>query len=48
MKERAKLMARSGFVSVSLHRGEDGSHVVNYVQWTDRERSRPRPFAGIP
>jgi heme-degrading monooxygenase HmoA len=39
MKERAKFMAcQPGFVSVSLHRGEDGMHVVNYVQWTDRER----------
>jgi heme-degrading monooxygenase HmoA len=39
MKERAKFMARQpGFVSVSLHRGEDGTHVVNYVQWTDKER----------
>jgi heme-degrading monooxygenase HmoA len=32
-------MARQpGFVSVSLHKSEDGSHVVNYVQWTDREK----------
>ena len=39
MKERAKFMARQpGFVSVSLHRSEDGTHVVNYVQWTDKER----------
>src|SRR5256886_17424457 len=39
MTERAKFMARQpGFVSVSLHRSEDGSHVVNYVQWTDKER----------
>ena len=39
MKERAKFMARQpGFVSVSLHRSEDGSHVVNYVQWTNREK----------
>jgi quinol monooxygenase YgiN len=39
MKERAKFMARQpGFVSVSLHRGADGMHVVNYVQWTDKER----------
>ena len=27
-----------GFVSVSLHRSEDGTHVVNYLQWTDKER----------
>jgi quinol monooxygenase YgiN len=39
MKERARFMAQQpGFVSVSLHRSEDGSHVVNYVQWTDKER----------
>jgi quinol monooxygenase YgiN len=39
MRERARFMARQpGFVSVSLHRSEDGSHVVNYVQWTDKER----------
>jgi heme-degrading monooxygenase HmoA len=39
MKERARFMARQpGFVSVSLHKSEDGSHVVNYIQWTDRER----------
>jgi len=39
MKERAKFMARQpGFVSVSLHPSEDGSHVVNYVQWADKER----------
>ena len=39
MKERARFMARQpGFVSVSLHRSEDGSHVVNYVQWRNREQ----------
>jgi quinol monooxygenase YgiN len=39
MKERARFMARQpGFVSISLHRSEDGSHLVNYVQWTDKER----------
>jgi quinol monooxygenase YgiN len=39
MKERARFMARQpGFVSVSLHRSADGSHVVNYVQWTDKEK----------
>ena len=39
MKERAKFMARQpGFVSVSLHRSEDGSHVVNYVQWKNRKQ----------
>jgi heme-degrading monooxygenase HmoA len=39
MKERAHFMARQpGFVSISLHRSEDGSHVINYVQWTDRNK----------
>jgi len=39
MKERARFMAKQpGFVSVNLHRSEDGSHVVNYIQWTDKER----------
>src|SRR4051794_20768992 len=38
MKERARFMAtQPGFVSVSLHRSEDGSHVVNYVQWRNRD-----------
>lgn len=39
MTERARFMAtQPGFVSVSLHRSEDGSHVVNYIQWTSREQ----------
>jgi heme-degrading monooxygenase HmoA len=39
MKERARFMAtQPGFVSLSLHRSEDGTHVVNYIQWTDREK----------
>ncbi len=39
MEQRAKFMAtQPGFVSVSLHRSEDGTHVVNYVQWKDREQ----------
>ena len=39
MTERAKFMAKQpGFVSISLHRSEDGAHVVNYVQWSDREK----------
>lgn len=39
MAERARFMAKQpGFVSVSLHRSEDGSHVVNYVQWKDRKQ----------
>jgi heme-degrading monooxygenase HmoA len=39
MAERARFMAtQPGFVSVSLHRSEDGNHVVNYVQWRNREQ----------
>ena len=39
MTERARFMAtQPGFVSVSLHRSSDCSHVINYIQWTDRER----------
>jgi heme-degrading monooxygenase HmoA len=39
MEERARFMAtQPGFVSVSLHRSEDGSHLVNYVQWKDRKQ----------
>jgi heme-degrading monooxygenase HmoA len=37
MAERARFMAiQPGFISVSLHRSEDGTHVVNYVQWKNR------------
>jgi quinol monooxygenase YgiN len=39
MEERAKFMAKQpGFVSVSLHKSEDGSHIVNYVQWMNRQK----------
>jgi heme-degrading monooxygenase HmoA len=39
MKERARFMAKQpGFVSVSLHRSQDGSRVVNYVQWTNKDK----------
>ncbi len=39
MEERARFMAtQPGFVSVSLHKSEDGSHVLNYVQWSDRKQ----------
>lgn len=38
MTQRARFMAKQpGFVSVSLHRSKDGSHVVNYVQWTSAD-----------
>jgi heme-degrading monooxygenase HmoA len=39
MVERAHFMAtQAGFVSVNLHRSKDGSHVVNYVQWTSEDK----------
>jgi heme-degrading monooxygenase HmoA len=39
MTERAEFMAKQpGFVSICLYRSEDGSHVVNHVQWTDKDR----------
>jgi heme-degrading monooxygenase HmoA len=39
MKERARFMAtQPGFVSVNLHRSKDGTHVVNYVQWTNADK----------
>jgi len=39
MRERAEFMStQPGFVSITLHRSEDGSHVVNYIQWRDREQ----------
>lgn len=38
MSERAKFMAaQPGFVSISLHRSQDGGHIVNYIQWKDRD-----------
>jgi heme-degrading monooxygenase HmoA len=47
MKERARFMAgQPGFVSVSLHRSEDGSHVVNYVQWKNREELKAAHHQG--
>ena len=39
MIERARFMAtQPGFVSVNLHRSKDGSHLVNYIQWTSAEK----------
>jgi heme-degrading monooxygenase HmoA len=39
MTERARFMAKQpGFVSVSLHRSADGSHIVNYVQWASPDK----------
>lgn len=39
MTERARFMAsQPGFVSVSLHRSKDGSHVVNYIQWRNAKQ----------
>jgi heme-degrading monooxygenase HmoA len=38
MTERAHFMAKQpGFVSISLHRSKDGTHVVNYIQWDSAE-----------
>jgi heme-degrading monooxygenase HmoA len=38
MIERARFMARQpGFISISLHRSQDGSRIVNYIQWQNRE-----------
>ena len=39
MTERARFMAKQpGFISVSLHRSADGGHIVNYLQWTNRDK----------
>jgi heme-degrading monooxygenase HmoA len=39
MIKRARFMAtQPGFISVSLHRSDDGGHIVNYVQWRDRKQ----------
>ena len=39
MTERARFMAaQPGFVSICLYRSTDGSHVVNHIQWTDRDK----------
>jgi heme-degrading monooxygenase HmoA len=39
MIERARFMAtQPGFISVNLHRSRDGSHVVNYIQWTSLDK----------
>ena len=39
MQERARFMAtQPGFVSINLHRSKDGSHLVNYIQWTNPEK----------
>ncbi|HEY5378680.1 MAG TPA: antibiotic biosynthesis monooxygenase family protein [Pseudolabrys sp.] len=39
MKERARFMAtQPGFVSISLHQSADNGHIVNYIQWKDREQ----------
>ena len=38
MIERARFMARQpGFISISLHRSQDGSRIINYIQWQNRE-----------
>ena len=39
MIERARFMAtQPGFVSTNLHRSTDGTHLVNYIQWTTLEK----------
>lgn len=39
MQERARFMAKQpGFISISLHRSADKSHIVNYIQWANREQ----------
>jgi len=39
MIERARFMAKQpGFVSVNLHRSKDGTHLINYIQWTTLEK----------
>jgi heme-degrading monooxygenase HmoA len=39
MTERAHFMAsQPGFVSVTLHRSSDGSHIVNYVRWNGHDK----------
>src|SRR3954464_2012055 len=39
MKERARFMAtQPGFVSITLHRSADNTHILNYVQWASREQ----------
>ena len=39
MRERARFMAKQpGFGSISLHRSKDGTHVVNYIQWSSLEK----------
>jgi heme-degrading monooxygenase HmoA len=39
MIERARFMAtQPGFVSINLHRSKDGSHLVNYIQWTSPDK----------
>jgi heme-degrading monooxygenase HmoA len=39
MTERAQFMARQpGFVSICLYRSVDGGHIVNHIQWSDRDK----------
>jgi quinol monooxygenase YgiN len=39
MATRARFMvAQPGFVSISLHRSQDSRHIVNYVQWENRDQ----------
>jgi heme-degrading monooxygenase HmoA len=39
MQERARFMAKQpGFISISLHRSQDGGQIINYIQWKTREQ----------
>ena len=39
MIERARFGAtQSAVVSVNLHRSKDGSHLINYVQWSNPDK----------
>jgi heme-degrading monooxygenase HmoA len=39
MIDRVRFMStQPGFISISLHRSEDRTHILNYVQWETREK----------
>lgn len=39
LSARAHFMARQpGFMSIRLHRGVSGRHIVNYVQWASKDQ----------
>ena len=48
MIERARFMAtQPGFVSVNLHRSQDGSHLINYTVDEPREAQGGAPIARV-